>query len=46
MHEESDDSDFQEEDFDQIEPTELFDAKCFSKHGHDILMISNNINNL
>ena len=46
MHEESEfDSDFQEEEFD-IEPTELFDAKCFTKHGHDILMISNNISNL
>lgn len=46
MHEESEfDSDFQEEEFD-VEPTELFDAKCFTKHGHDILMISNNINNL
>tara|TARA_B110000285_G_C15003195_1_gene552478 strand:- start:685 stop:834 length:150 start_codon:yes stop_codon:yes gene_type:complete len=46
MHEESEfDSDFQEEEFD-VEPTELFDAKCFTKHGHDILMISNNISNL
>lgn len=28
------------------DPSELFDAKCFTKHGFDILMISNNIPNL
>lgn len=43
MHEESGfESDFQEEEFD-TEPTEMFEAKCFTKHGHDILMISNNM---
>lgn len=28
------------------DPAELFDAKCFTKHGFDLLMISNNIPNL
>ena len=28
------------------DPTELFNTKCFTKHGFDILLISNNIDNM
>lgn len=28
------------------DPTELFNTKCFTKHGFDIILISNNIENL
>ena len=38
-------SDFESQAHEE-DPTELFDAKCFTKHGLDILMISNNIPNL
>ena len=39
-------SDFENDILHEEDPTELFDAKCFTKHGFDILMISNNIPNL
>lgn len=39
-------SDFDSQNICEDDPTELFDAKCFTKHGFDILMISNNIPNL
>ena len=28
------------------DPAELFNTKCFTKHGYDIILISNNIENL
>jgi hypothetical protein len=39
-------SDFESNLGKEDDPTELFDAKCFTKHGFDVLIISNNIPNL
>ena len=39
------DSDFDSENFEE-EPTDLFEAQCFTKHGFDMLMISSNIKNM
>ena len=39
-----DDSDFDSENFEE-EPIDIFEAQCFTKHGFDLLMISNNSKN-